>query len=85
LKALVQVVPLFLRRAHPRAERLAQWEWPGVGHAHGRARVRRVGRVADRHPDFVPGPRDSIPLIALPVKPFSREHGGSAGKCNGEL
>lgn len=55
-----------------------------MGHARGRARVRRVGRVAARHPDFAMGPRDSIPLIVLPVKPFSREHGGSAGKCNPE-
>ena len=55
-----------------------------MGRARGRARGRRVGRVAARPPDFALAPRDSFPLIALPVKPFSREHGGSAGKCNPE-
>lgn len=80
----MQVVPWFLRRAQPRADRPAQWEWPGASHARGRARGRRVGRVAARHPDCALGPWDSIPLVVLPVKPLFREHGGLAGKCNPE-
>jgi len=57
---------------------------PAAGHARGRARARHDVRVAVRHPDFAVVRRDSIPLFVLPVKPFSGEHGGSAGKYNPE-
>jgi len=49
LKALVGAAPLFLRQARPRADLLAQFEWPGVDHARARARARRVGLVAVHH------------------------------------
>jgi hypothetical protein len=55
-----------------------------VDHARGHARARRAVRVAARRPDCAVLRRGSIPLVVLPVKPFFREHGGSAGKCNPE-
>jgi hypothetical protein len=45
-----------------------------------RVRARRGGPAAVRPLDFVAGWQDSIQPVVLPVKPFSREHGVSAGR-----
>ncbi|MGH7992510.1 MAG: hypothetical protein ACREDQ_03265 [Limisphaerales bacterium] len=55
-----------------------------MARARGCVRARRVGLAAVRPPAFAAVRRDAIPRVVLPVKPFSREHGVSAGKCNPE-